>query len=158
MIGIYPPYARFVKGIQLLVTNSEKSCTAWQERARKDIERAFDVLQARFQVMSRPFYGHLLQKIGNIVLACLIMHNMCISDRVMGGNVYAVYDPCYNVDDDDEEQRILEEDRICIEENNSHDDDKLGLPGRHRRARIGLANTDNGIVQQQMLACQTHWR
>jgi hypothetical protein len=60
--------------------------------------------------MSRPFHGHSLQKIGNIVSACLIMHDMCISDRVMGGNVYAVYDPCYNVDDDDEEQRMLEED------------------------------------------------
>ena len=108
--------------------------------------------------MSRPFHGHLLRKIGNIVSACLIMHYMCISDRGMGGNIYAVYDLCYNVDDDDEEQRILEEDRICIEENNSHDDDELGPPGRHRRARLGLANTKNEIDQQQMLARQTHWR
>jgi hypothetical protein len=35
--GIYPQYSRFVKGIHLPVTESEKSFTAWQEAARKDI-------------------------------------------------------------------------------------------------------------------------
>jgi hypothetical protein len=70
-----------------------------------------------------------------------------------------INDPCYNVDDDDEEQRIvLEEDCIRIEENNSHDNDELGPPGRHCRAQIGIANTDNEIVQQQMLARPIHWR
>jgi hypothetical protein len=156
--GIYPPYSRFVKGIQLSVTDSEKSFTVWQESARKDIEQAFGVLQARFQVMSRPFHRHSLRKLGKIVSECLIMHSMCISDSVMSGNAYAVYNPCYNVDDDNEEDRILEEDRICIEENNNHDDDKLGPPGRHGRAQIGLANTDNEFVQQHMLACQTRRR
>jgi hypothetical protein len=42
--GIYPRYSRFVKGINLPVTESEKSFTAWQEAARKDIEQAFEVL------------------------------------------------------------------------------------------------------------------
>jgi hypothetical protein len=42
--GIYPRYSRFVKGIHLPVTESEKSFTAWQEAARKDIEQAFEVL------------------------------------------------------------------------------------------------------------------
>ena len=53
--------------------------------------------------MSRPFHGHLLRNISKIVSACLIMHNMCISDRVMDRNVYAVYDPRYSVDDVDDE-------------------------------------------------------
>jgi hypothetical protein len=121
-----PTISRFAKGIKLPVTDFEKSFIAWQEDARKDIERAFGVLQACFQVMSRPFHGHLLKKIGKIVSACLIMLKMCISDRVMGDNVYTVYNPCYNVDDDNEEQYILEEDRICIEGNNNHDNDKFG--------------------------------
>jgi hypothetical protein len=157
--GIYPPYSRFVKAIQLPVTESEKYFTAWQEGARKDIERAFGVLQARFQVMSRPFHGHSLQKISKIVSACLIMHNMCIADRVMDGNVYAVYDPMYNGDDVDDERRILEEDLLRIEENNNRDDDDDLVPaGTRGRARIGLANTDNEFVQQHMVARQTHWR
>ena len=67
--GIYPQYSRFVKGIHLPVTESEKSFTAWQEAAKKDIERAFGVLQAKFQVMTRPFQGHSLYKISNIVSA-----------------------------------------------------------------------------------------
>jgi hypothetical protein len=33
--GIYPPYSRFVKGIQILLTKKEKRYTAWQELARK---------------------------------------------------------------------------------------------------------------------------
>jgi hypothetical protein len=55
--GIYPPYSRFVEGIQLPQTDAENRYTAWQEASRKDIERAFGVLQSRFQVMSRPFLG-----------------------------------------------------------------------------------------------------
>ncbi|KAI2509563.1 Plant transposon protein [Fragilaria crotonensis] len=61
--GIYSPYSRFVKGIQLPLTEPERRYTAWQEAARKDIERAFGVLQSRFQVMARPFLGHSLKKI-----------------------------------------------------------------------------------------------
>jgi hypothetical protein len=40
-----------------------------------------------------------LIKISNTVAACLIMHNMCVSDRVMDGNVYAIYDPAQNKDE-----------------------------------------------------------
>jgi hypothetical protein len=44
--GIYPKYSRFVKGIKDPVTTQEQcSYTGWQEAARKDIERAFGVLQ-----------------------------------------------------------------------------------------------------------------
>jgi hypothetical protein len=38
------------------LTDEKKKYTAWQEAARKDIERAFGVLQCRFQVMARPFW------------------------------------------------------------------------------------------------------
>lgn len=71
MDGIYPPQSpRFVKGILLPVTKSERSITAWQEAARKDIEQAFfGVLKARFQVMTQPFQVHSLFKISNIVSA-----------------------------------------------------------------------------------------
>jgi hypothetical protein len=44
--GIYPNYSRFVKGIKEPIIESEKRFTAWQEGARKDIERAFGVLKA----------------------------------------------------------------------------------------------------------------
>jgi hypothetical protein len=63
--GIYPPYSRVVKGIQLPLTDAEKRNTAWQEASRKDIERAFGVLQSGFQVMVRPFLGHSLKTTSN---------------------------------------------------------------------------------------------
>ena len=60
--------------------------------------------------MVRPFQSHSLIKISNTVAACLVMHNMCVSDRVMDGNAYAVYDPSYSVP----ERETLELDMIPI--------------------------------------------
>ena len=140
--GIYPPYSRFVKGIQIPLTDEEKRYTAWQEAARKDIERAFGVLQSRFQVMARPFLGHHLKKISTDVSACLIMHNMCVSDRIMEGNVYARYNPANNV--------MEEEQDVVIEYENGAE--------TAMRTRIGLGNADNPNVIDNILARQNHWR
>ena len=106
--GIYPTYSRFVKGIQMPLTDEEKRYTAWQEAARKDIERAFGVLQCRFQVMARPFLGHCLNKISRVVSSCLIMHNMCVSDRVMDGDVYARYNPANKVMEEEDGDVLIE--------------------------------------------------
>jgi Plant transposon protein len=57
--------------------------TGWQEGARKDIERAFGVLQCKWKGIAFPMQGISLQRIGNMVSTCLILHNMGISDRVM---------------------------------------------------------------------------
>ena len=40
-----------------------------------------------------------LAVLGARVASCLILHNMGVSDRVMGGNVYARYDPAANLAD-----------------------------------------------------------
>jgi hypothetical protein len=142
---IYPPYARFVKGIQLPLTDAKKRYTAWQEASRKDIERAFGNLQSCFQVMTRPFCGHLLKNI--IVSACLIMHNMCVSDRVMGGDVYARYNPANSLTIDDDER---------IENENGDEIDATAREGRHQQ--IGLANAGNANVVQNVMERQNHWR
>ncbi|XP_075662918.1 uncharacterized protein LOC142632380 [Castanea sativa] len=61
-----------------------KNCpTAWkvQEANRKDVERAFGVLQARFAIVRGParfFYSETLQ---DIMKACVILHNMIIEDK-----------------------------------------------------------------------------
>lgn len=98
--GIYPPYCRFVKGMKEPLSLPEKIFTAWQESVRKDIERAFGVLQAKFQVLARPLYPIHLDRIANKVATCLILHNMCVSDRVMG-DVRATYNPAASIDDID---------------------------------------------------------
>lgn len=99
--GIYPGYSRFVSSMKSPVHNNEKKFAKWQESARKDIERAFGVLQGKFQYMARPCEEHNLEVMAQRVATCLILHNMCVSDRVMGGDVYATYNPAHSLDQDD---------------------------------------------------------
>jgi Plant transposon protein len=96
--GIYPDYSRFVKGLKVPVTRREKKFAQWQEACRKDIERAFGILQGKFQCMARPFHQLDLDRVSNRVACCLILHNMCVSDRVMDGDVRARYRPDISVE------------------------------------------------------------
>jgi hypothetical protein len=100
------------------------------------------MISGHVTVLSRP----LLNKTSNIVSACLVMHNMCISDRVLDGNIYAVYNLGQNVDN---EQQILEDLlRILINNNNNREgEDKI-------LARIGLANSYTEFVVHHILARQ----
>ncbi|RWR72970.1 putative nuclease HARBI1 [Cinnamomum micranthum f. kanehirae] len=79
--GIYPSWATFVKTI--LCPNGSKATNfaAAQESTRKDVERAFGVLQARFSIVRGParFWDH--QTLQHIMKACIIMHNMIIEDE-----------------------------------------------------------------------------
>ena len=93
--GIYPKYSRFVKGMKEPVTTKEKVYTGWQEAVRKDIERAFGVLQSKFQVLQRPILLKKLKRIANKVASCMILHNMCVSDRVMGDPRAQPLQPCF---------------------------------------------------------------
>jgi hypothetical protein len=90
---IYPKYSRFVTGLKDPFTQQEKSYTGWQEVARKDIERAFGVLQGQWKFMTTPVELMSLDAITSRVVTCLILHNMNVSDRVMKGDVRAVYKP-----------------------------------------------------------------
>ena len=70
--------------------------TEWQEAVRKDIERAFGNLQGRFQALATPIVLMDLNVIANLCSSSLILHNMCVSDRIMG-DVRARYDPAHNI-------------------------------------------------------------
>ena len=52
--GIYPEWAAFVKTIPLPQSKEHKLFAQHQEGARKDVERAFGVLQARFASVREP--------------------------------------------------------------------------------------------------------
>ena len=55
-----------------------------QESARKDIERAFGVLQSRFNIVDRP--ARKWKRVdGQIMQACIILHNMIIEDQRQPG-------------------------------------------------------------------------
>ena len=52
-----------------------------QEVARKDVERSFGVLQSRWAIIENPSRQWDLNTINDILMACVIMHNMIIEDE-----------------------------------------------------------------------------
>lgn len=100
--GIYPKYSRFVKAVQCPILEEDKKFTAWQESARKDIERAFGVLQCKFKAIALPIYFMDQKCIYNMVATCLIFHNMCVQERVMESCTER-YDPLVYADPEEME-------------------------------------------------------
>uniref|UniRef100_A0A0D3EFA3 DDE Tnp4 domain-containing protein n=1 Tax=Brassica oleracea var. oleracea TaxID=109376 RepID=A0A0D3EFA3_BRAOL len=79
--GIYPKWANFIQSIRLPQGAKNSLFATRQESIRKDVERAFGVLQARFAVVRNPSDLWDKNKISNIMRACLILHNMNIQDE-----------------------------------------------------------------------------
>jgi hypothetical protein len=52
-----------------------------QSGTRKDIKHAFGVLQARREVLKKPCRSWDLETIDNIMMVCIMMHNMIIHDE-----------------------------------------------------------------------------
>jgi hypothetical protein len=82
---ICPAYSRFVKGIKEPTNQEEKRYTSWQEAVRKDVERAVGILQGCWQFLERSILLWKLEQISYRVTACIILHNMLVSDIVMEG-------------------------------------------------------------------------
>ena len=97
--GIYPNLARFVKTLgDGASTPSEKRFTKWQEAIRKLIERAFGVLQIKFQYLARPVHLRNPKEIGDVVRACIILHNMMVEYRIENCDCEAVHAMSYKLD------------------------------------------------------------
>uniref|UniRef100_A0A0D3B3H1 DDE Tnp4 domain-containing protein n=1 Tax=Brassica oleracea var. oleracea TaxID=109376 RepID=A0A0D3B3H1_BRAOL len=79
--GIYPDWATFIQSIRLPQTEKHSLFAKKQEAVRKDVERAFGVLQAKFAVVRNPSNLWDKHKIGNIMRACIILHNMIVEDE-----------------------------------------------------------------------------
>jgi hypothetical protein len=79
--GIYPEWATFVKTIHLPQCNKDALFAQKQEGARKDVERAFGVLQAHFAILRSPARMWQVQLMAEIMYACIILHNMIVEDE-----------------------------------------------------------------------------
>ncbi|XP_074314525.1 uncharacterized protein LOC141649743 [Silene latifolia] len=79
--GIYPGWATFVKTINVPQIQKHRLFAARQESCRKDVERAFGVLQARFAFIKRPCLFWDRANTGKVLMACIIMHNMIVEDE-----------------------------------------------------------------------------
>jgi len=90
--GIYPECAIFVKTIPSPQGTKKKYFAQRQEGARKDVERAFEVLQSRFAIVRGPAKGWKRKEIGDIMKACVIIHNMIVEDERDNGQRDYHYD------------------------------------------------------------------
>ena len=71
----------FVQSIPLPQGPKASLFATHQEAVRKDVERAFGVLQARFAIVKNPALLWDKIKIGKIMRACIILHNMIVEDE-----------------------------------------------------------------------------
>ncbi|GJX62988.1 ALP1-like protein isoform X1 [Tanacetum coccineum] len=84
---IYPAWSTFVKSF--FVARDEKSLKfkRVQEAARKDIERAFGVLQGHWGIIRQPAHAYQINMLKKIMYSCIMLHNMILEDEGFAVNV-----------------------------------------------------------------------
>ncbi|XP_056862352.1 uncharacterized protein LOC130510036 [Raphanus sativus] len=82
--GIYPNWAAFIQSISLPQSPKASLFAEHQESTRKDVERAFGVLQSRFAIVRNPALLWDKKKIGKIMRTCVILHNMIVENERSG--------------------------------------------------------------------------
>ncbi|XP_062206263.1 uncharacterized protein LOC133908286 [Phragmites australis] len=90
--GIYPEWATFVKPIPAPVGRKRQHFVVQQAAARKDVERAFGVLQSRFPIVRGVTRLWDEETLSAIMTACIIMHNMIIEDEREDDDVDYAYE------------------------------------------------------------------
>ena len=76
--GIYPNHHCFIKAIQQPISRKEKTFSTLQESKRKDIERAFGMLQSRFHILTSPCKLWSRDAMISVMETCVIFHNMIL--------------------------------------------------------------------------------
>ncbi|XP_019154351.1 PREDICTED: uncharacterized protein LOC109150829 [Ipomoea nil] len=79
--GIYPKWSTLVPTIHQPLGPKKKLFAMMQEACRKDVERAFGVLQSRFAIVKGPVRLWDKHVLHDIMTSCIIMHNMIIEDE-----------------------------------------------------------------------------
>ncbi|XP_062080925.1 uncharacterized protein LOC133785724 [Humulus lupulus] len=79
--GIYPEWGTFVKTIPLPQGEKIKLFARCQEAVRKDVERAFRVLQSHFAIIQGPTRFRQRDVLKDIMYACIILHNIIFEDE-----------------------------------------------------------------------------
>ncbi|XP_057440354.1 uncharacterized protein LOC130732290 [Lotus japonicus] len=94
--GIYLPWATFVKTIPMPQGEKRQKFAKRQEGARKDVERAFGILQSRFAIVHGSSRFWHPNEMKSIMYACIILHNMIVEDERNTYRGNFVYDQVNN--------------------------------------------------------------
>ncbi|XP_071728327.1 uncharacterized protein [Rutidosis leptorrhynchoides] len=79
--GIYSDLVTFIKGWSCPTDKKMAKITRFQAAARKDVQRAFEVLQSRFHILKIPSRTVKVNKMSNVMRCCLILYNMIQKDN-----------------------------------------------------------------------------
>ncbi|XP_047975283.1 uncharacterized protein LOC125217789 [Salvia hispanica] len=75
---IYPKWPVFLRTISCPTDRHRDLFAQWQEAAWKDVERAFDILQAQWAIVKGPARFWYKEVIADVMYACIILHNMIV--------------------------------------------------------------------------------
>ncbi|CAL2279866.1 unnamed protein product [Prunus armeniaca] len=78
---IYPRWMTFVKTILNPQSEKERSFASFQEGYRKDVERCFGILQARWAIIRGAARMLDEEVLRSIMMTCIILHNMIVEDK-----------------------------------------------------------------------------
>lgn len=79
--GIYPSWPVLIKTLRNAPDAAGKLFSLLQEAARKDIECAFGVLQARWGLICQPCRLWDLEDANLLIITAIILHNMIVEER-----------------------------------------------------------------------------
>ena len=124
--GIYPQWASFVKSFSAMTDEKHSYFKRKQESARKDIERAFGVLQGRWGILQQPACTYEIVKIRRIMYTCIILHNMILKDQkfVLRDYNRLFVDPVSNLGQQTWVDRCLQHQQQHKEEYSEDEDDE----------------------------------
>ncbi|CAM8982022.1 unnamed protein product [Rhodiola kirilowii] len=136
--GIYPEWATFVKTISRPQGEKRKLFAKYQEGQRKDVERAFGVLQSRFAIIRGLARFRDKRDLARTMRACIILHNMIVEDE---RNTYATpFGPLPSYDDilDGLSQPNLGEEPFAPYENYIQSNIRIRDKPKHRQLQADL--------------------
>jgi len=142
--GIYPELTWFVKTCAVPMNRFQTDYAAWQEGNRKMIERAFGMLQRKFQALCRPVELFYMYDIADVVDTCLILHNMMVELRM----------------ERDEPEFLSIYDAVTLDENEQRDEERDAPERREEEsaesnaAATGRVTTDGNDDRQAGVAAR----
>ncbi|KAM1167601.1 hypothetical protein ACFX19_030144 [Malus domestica] len=78
---IYPKWSTFVKTVPRPQSAKEKHFPRCQEGCKKDVERCFSILQARWAIVRSAARSFDVESLRSIMMMCIILHNMIMEDE-----------------------------------------------------------------------------